>query len=352
MPSTRFTCPMCRTVLALDSHVGANESTRCPDCHTIFRLPEMPAAPRVRRSLPPTSASGGGSGALWVILILSVVGIALFVLVGAGVGIYFAVRGKGGPGLSIGGASILGNSAANMENFDKLAIAMTRPEVEAILGKGKRADQSDMDDAFAEDGRDFGPRGPASGAWLRNAQGAGVTQWYRWQNGDFSIFVGFAKGRSGKERAMLSFWVQRLIVPGGGHGFESGTGLLGATILSDPDDVARDREKENQQLRDPKWNKGNVRQMIVGSWGDGISGYVFGANGSVQATGFTEYTTTYRFAGNDEIEWTAPPLGNFPGAMSRQVRYRVLVTVSELWLVEPERKGLVFKYKRGAAGLR
>jgi hypothetical protein len=355
MPEKKVVCPQCSAALILDSDPAA-EKARCPDCKAVFAVPRDPpppksaSFPRSARRAPRPRRSSGGSGIS--ITLLAIGSIALLILVVVGIFAVMAFRGKGGSPLAAGGGmfspSGLGiNPLATKANFDKLDEGMTLEEVQSIVGPGKAADESDMEVAFGKGWARDDPRGPPAQQWTKNGRQAGVTSWYQWCNGDFSIFVGFAKGkRSGKDKALLGFWVERLdrgVKPIDYiEGFRSDVGF---TANGDPDKVTDAHDAENRRLNDPKWKKGNPRQLILGRWRDSLAcGYEFGANGLLKSFGLDEYISTYRFIDDDNIEINVPAATLKPARMER---YRVLVAQNELVLVRQDGHRRVFmEYQR------
>jgi len=354
MGEMRIGCPQCGAGLVLDEEQAAVQKIRCPDCKAVFAVPREPAEPAMRpmcERRPPRrrrSASGSGMLVAW----LAVAGVIVLVLLAGGVAAVIALRGKGGNPFAPGGgpfsASGLGlNSLATKANFEKLNEGMTLDEVQFILGAGNLAGESEMKIAFGDGWARDDPKGPPAQQWMDNGRQAGVTSWYQWRNGNFCIFVGFAKGkRTGKDKALLSFWVERL--DSGTkplayvEGFRSDVGFL---ATGDPDRVTDAREAEDRRLNDPKWKKGNPRQLLLGRWQDAIHcGYEFAADGAVKSFGLYEYASTYRFIDDSHIEINVPAMPLMP---SRMERLRVLVTQSELLLVREDGcRRVIVEYKR------
>jgi hypothetical protein len=276
----------------------------------------------------------------------------LLLLIGGGAVAFFAFRSNGqGSGINPGGGLLSPsgfgvNPLATKANFEKLNEVMTLDEVQAILGTGKAAGEEDMAVAFGDGWARDDPKGPPAKQWMGNGRSAGVTSWYQWRNGAFSIFVGFAKGkRSGKDKALLSFWVEALnsgVQGFGVHGFRSDVGFM---ALGEPDQISDARSAEERKLNDAKWKKGNPRQLLVGRWQDVLAcGYEFAADGRVKSFGLEEYASTYRFVDDDHIEISVPAMPLRPAHMAK---YRVLVTQTELVLVREEgRKVFPLEFKR------
>lgn len=218
-------------------------------------------------------------------------------------------------------------TAVTKNDLSKLQEGMTLAEVEAVLGVGKATDQEGMRTAFG--GTSGGPNSPPEEQWMNNGRSSGVARWYQWRSGDLGILVGFAPGkRSGKLKAMLGLWVERVAVSPGLYGFRSEAGFMAS---GDPDQITDTRDAQNRVLEDPKWKKGTARMLLPGRWKDSVqAGYEFGTSGAVKTFGFGEYTGTYRFTDDDTIEITRPENRIQPG---RVERYRVLVTRDELLLV-------------------
>lgn len=276
------------------------------------------------------------------VIVIGAIGLAfvLIVVAVAGVGAFLIVRGKGRAGP---GATLLGvNPAVNRASLDRLEAGMSLEEVQAILGSGKAAGHSDLIDAFA------GFKDDAD-KWVGNSQAAGVTAWYRWQNGDESIFVGFAKGRrSGKQRALLAFWVQRSTTSSGMRGYISDPAFTESARLIDPDILDQKRRDEKKMLDDPKWKQGNPRQLIIGRFEDSFrSGYEFRANGTYDSFGFFAHHSTYRFIDDQHIEIMIPGGPGFPpGAKTMIKQYRVFVARDELILLDNHPHAIPLRYKR------
>jgi hypothetical protein len=292
--------------------------------------------------------------------VFAIGGAALPVLVVAGVVAVIALRGKGGGGPLTSGAGLFSpsglgiNPLATKENFVKLDAGMTLDEVQTILGPATEANREDFHVAFGDSWERSDRNGPPDGQWEFNGKQAGVTNWYQWRSGSFYIFVGFAKGKkSGKLKALLSFWVESYGAAPGGigmHGFESQAGIL-AMAGGDPDWITDKREEENRRINDPKWKKGTARQLLSGVWvlkgtkdNDPKFGYEFKADGTVKSFGFYDYTSAYHFIDNDHIEINVPAMQLIP---ARVEKHRVLVTQNELLLVrEDGRHRTLGEYQR------
>jgi hypothetical protein len=133
-----------------------------------------------------------------------------------------------------------------------------------------------------------------------------VTVWYQWRADEFSIFVGFAKGkRTGKLKALLNFWVERVMTAPGLYGFLSEAGFL--VQSPDPDQITDAREAQNRLINDPKWKKEKERELLVDRWQGSLRlGYDFSTDGTVKVTGVQPYTSNYRFVDDDHIEINIP----------------------------------------------
>jgi hypothetical protein len=309
-----------------------------------------PSGVRLRRYRPVPHSSNR------VAVVLLLIGVCLAVLGGGGAVVYFTWRGGVRLTPNLPGVPVINtpafNPAVKKEALDRLKEGMTLAEVEAILGPARKADVSDFRAAFAEDGRPtdgyYRERGLPSEQWEHNGRTAGVSQWYQWRSLHESIFVGFKKGqRSGKEKAIACFWVksfQNL----GAWGFHSEPGFVS---VGDSDEIEKARKKDEKLLNDPKWKRGNPRELLVGKWqapiGLLMDGYEFSADGTVRAFGITEYTSTYRFVDDHHMEITIPGQPNsLLLSQPTQVKYRVLVTEDELILVMDGSRRVPPAYKR------
>ncbi|HYV39814.1 MAG TPA: hypothetical protein VE988_29260 [Gemmataceae bacterium] len=231
--------------------------------------------------------------------------------------------------------------------MDKLLAAMSLDEVKKILGDGSKATKEDMAAAFGSADRPLPGQASAAETWMTNGRNAGVSTWYQWRNGDDSIFVGFGIGKkTGKERALVSFWVSK--IPGG---FKSEPGLLVINPGGDPDRFALEREERAKLIDDPKWKSGNPKVLIVGTWRDNPKGnnqgYDFKADGSVIVFDIQTFNATYRFADDANIEIMIPANSGFPPSPEpRTKRYQVLVNQDELVLLTDEKFSRTLKYRR------
>ena len=294
--------------------------------------------------------------------LLLVSGIALVVvaIVCVVIGVV-VVRMRGGSVagvLALSPAAALGlNPAVNLESAQQIRAGMSLEEIQSRFGPGKLATAADLNDArggFPVERHDG--TGKMQEADEEELIRAGQMSLYRWQNGDLSVFVGFGRGRrSGKLYVMRTFWVERFrAAPGGSWGYRQ-RGLVSTWSNDDPDDVARLLAEQQKLLADPKWNRGNPRELLIGRWGMGgpIGGdahYVFGADGSLIASmWFRNYQSTYRFLDANHVEINepvlAPQLNNPENVILEPMRYRVLVSRTELVLVD-EASGTVFQYRR------
>jgi hypothetical protein len=336
MSALRIDCRQCGKALVVGDELAGARKVRCPDCKAIIALPDehipAPAAKPELRPSRPRRSSRSGIPLVWI-----AVGSAILLILAVSVVVVVVVmRGMNGAGPLVAGnpfsPSALGiNPLATKANFVKLDEAMTLDEVQAILGPGASAGESEMEAAFGEGADPTGHNGTPGRQWMFNGRSAGVTSWYQWRAGNFSIFVGFARGsRTGKEKALLSFWVDRFGTGAGGlgmHGFNSEVGFL---ATGDPDKITDAHEAQNRLLNDPKWKKGNPRQLLIGRWQDAVNfGYEFTANGAVKSFGLEEYASTYRFIDDSHIEINVPAAPLVPAHVAK---YRVLVNETEMIL--------------------
>ncbi|HEV3146176.1 MAG TPA: hypothetical protein VGZ47_19980 [Gemmataceae bacterium] len=352
MSEKRIGCPQCGAALVLDGESAAAEKARCPDCKAVFAVPRDPspreaAPPRPARRPVRSGRSSRGSGT--PVVLLAVGSVALVILVVAGAIAVIALLGKGGVSPLAGGgafsASGLGiNPLATKANLGRVHEGMTLEESQAILGPGAPAGKNDMAMAFGSEKVDpYDQTDPPEEIKIRNGRIWGVTDWYQWRSGNLNIFIGFAKGkRSGKYKAMLAFWVEKFDSRIGGTGSfrcDSETAFTGR--YTDPDRITDEREAEDRKINDPKWKKGDPRQLLPGRWviaGSVLKdGFEFGANGAVKSYGLQDhdYTSTYRFVDDNHIEINVPPTLT---TKARVDKYRVLVSQNELLLVR-ERPG-------------
>lgn len=227
-------------------------------------------------------------------------------------------------------------------DLDKIESAMTLGQVNAILGPGRLATAADMRAAFNEN-RPVPIS--ATDSWKRNAEIVGVEAWHQWRNGDESIFVGFAKGKkTGKERALISFWVKRL-----DDGFQANPGLLPLFRIDDPDAIAEEKGAEEKLINDPKFKNGDAKKLIVGRWADEIKhGWEFRANGTFHERSPGGDPGDYRFTAPDQIELSYKPdwPGVAPGTVHHVKSFKVLVSEDTLILRRLPGEGLTQVYKR------
>jgi hypothetical protein len=235
------------------------------------------------------------------------------------------------------------NQTLSKASLQILRPGMTLDEVEVLLGAGKQANKEDIKIAFGNGSIKGGADGPPEDQWMNNAQKSGVTAWYQWRENDSSIFVGFAIGkRSGKLKALLSFWVERFSVSGGLYGFRTDAGFL---TFGDPDQITDARDAENRKINDPKWKKGAARQLLLGRWQDSIRRICeFKSDGTLKGYAQGNSICTFRFIDEDHIEISIPETQMQPG---RILRHRVLINKEELLLVwEMGNQNVLSEYKR------
>ncbi len=353
----RFRCPHCGQAGKTANPLPVGRKIRCAACNTPFavavdrpgpvetfrddladdtslpplrrdrsvgpkRVVDEPESYRpVRRAAPPRRPPAGNSRATKLVFV------GLLVLALAGGGVFLIIKG-------FKGESIFGidNRKVTKENFEKLEAGMTLKEVEAILGSGTKSDLDDIDEAYGKD-RGHGRIRAAVDMWRDNGQQAEVSQWYKWRNGDLSVFVGFAPTDKG-EGAALSFWVEQIHVQGG-RGYNSEPGIVTAGNVNS---IIRERDKIARMIEEPRWKGGDRQKLIVGSWRKGITGYDFTADGTLKyfLGGPLDYETSYRFSDGEHVEWDQPVM-QFPGMKPvppRPRRVLVLVDQNELYLVD------------------
>jgi DNA-directed RNA polymerase subunit RPC12/RpoP len=349
MSGRKVICPQCDEVVTLDDEEAR---VRCPDCRTVISVPRKRKAQsakplrRKRRKGMPIGWIVGGTVLLVAVVVGAVVAVGAFrgraaVAVGGG------GNAAGGSDSGVSFPNLFSSSGAvskpvTKDDLPKIKGAMSLEEVQAILGPGKVADENDMKVAFGNRSM-HSDKGPPEEQWMNNGRMASVTSWYQWRSDDFSIFVGFGKGkRTGTLKALLSFWVERVSVGGGLYGFRSEPGLM---LFGNPDDLTDARAAQDKVIDDPKWKGGNARQLLLGRWKNAFEfGYEFTADGIVKAVGIEKYTSTYRFIDDENIEINVPA---FPFQPARIDKMRVLVNKTELILVRVigERRDLL-DYKR------
>jgi hypothetical protein len=113
----------------------------------------------------------------------------------------------GGAGMYFGGVfdSIAGNDKVTKANYDRLKVDMSAAEVEAILGKGRSASQSDVRDVFKTAGGGFGHdtmSAQVESAFL-DAVSKGTV--LKWKNGEDILLVRFnaPQNSGGKARYFI-----------------------------------------------------------------------------------------------------------------------------------------------------
>jgi DNA-directed RNA polymerase subunit RPC12/RpoP len=209
-----------------------------------------------------------------------------------------------------------------LADFKKIEIFMTRAQVEAVLGVGQAAGNQDMD-----------------ARWVQAGQQARVTLWLRWSNNQDSVFVGFGQGRSGLHRAVVSYYMHKMAVPGG-VGQETTIGFIHLDPWgSDLDDLALEKGKEQALLQSPRWRKGPaIRKAIVGFWvAIGVGSYQFKEDGACfEASSADKSSGAYHFTDDENVELTMKIQPLFPGQAvePKKIRCKVLVDDEELILVD------------------
>ncbi len=113
----------------------------------------------------------------------------------------------GGVGMYFGGVfdGIVGNDKVTKANYEQLKVGMTMAEVEAIVGSGRSASASEVNDVFLmAGGRDS--------AMIRGIfdQGLAKKAVYRWKNGYDTILILFtAAPASGGKAQYFVFWEKK-----------------------------------------------------------------------------------------------------------------------------------------------
>lgn len=282
-------------------------------------------AERHRRVVGDVPAKGSSSPLLWIALFG---GLLVLLVACAGVSLVgFLVLG-GAPAAD-GPQALIAKA-----DLDRVESGMTLDEVTKLLGPGRAATQAHMRTAFNENR--LVPIS-ATDNWTRNADIVGVSDWHQWQNGNESIFVGFGKGkRTGKDRALMSFWVKRL-----DKGFESSPGLLPLFRIDDPDAIVDGPAKLND---DPRF-KGDVKKNLIGNWRDDANmGYAFRADGTYERLG-RKYQGTYRFIAADQIELILPPGAEAVGGPELKEQYRVWAGAEDM-ILQPAGLQMRLEFKR------
>jgi len=220
MPFT-VVCPSCSArIKAPDTAVG--KTVKCPKCSNpmiisasapeptpevvepveVVESPEPEeVAPRRRQrprrddddseSRPRKKKSNKG-----LIIGLSIGGVLLVSLCccGGGLGMYYGVFD-----------SVVGNDKVTKANYDRLKVDMSQAEVEAILGKGRSASQSDVRDVFKTAGGGIGHdtmSAQVESAFL-DAVSKGTV--LKWKNGEDILLVRFnaPQNSGGKARYFI-----------------------------------------------------------------------------------------------------------------------------------------------------
>jgi len=168
---------------------------------------------RRKKKSPGRKPSGGGIG----LIIAGVVGVALLLLAGCGIGGYFLFfAGKGGGGLLGGGES---RNLTN-DNLHKLKTNTPLKEIEAVLGPGTTCTLEDVKAALVSPRPVRGRLGnlPDPSAMIEGtANRVGVVSWYRWKNGGLALYLGVDAGNVVRVSATVS-------TENGGHSTYAGTG--------------------------------------------------------------------------------------------------------------------------------
>jgi len=291
---------------------------RCRHCGAVLRdegrSARLWAQTNNRRILLPLLLGGG------VFLLCAVVGVVLIVVLG---------RKGGGPAARA--------TPVTAADLDKIGIYMTPDEVEAILGPGEEADPAEMQENWAAAGKQVG-----------------VTRWQVWRNGSDRLFVGYGQGSSGTHRAVVSFFMHD-IQNSLGTGFEIKHGFIHMGFPGgDLDEAAREKQKDRELLRSPRWAKGPaIRKALVGQWvAVYVGSYRFNDDGTCRAESPGEKASgTYRFLDDERVELKLKEDPLFEGhqTATKQRKYKVLVDGEELILVDEafrEPRPTVYKRQR------
>ena len=334
MDEIQLRCPSCGTSTRPAQPVTEGQRLRCGRCGTIFRAGEQgdvePVAKPVRKpqlgrktepeaeeiSTRDRQAMKKGKASMGVLLLILGIGGGVLVLGCAGIGTIVTIL------MLKGGDSGGPTSQVTAADLDKVKIFMTKNQVEAVLGKGKTANIQDIH-----------PN------WIQAGQRTGVTAWYQWGGGSDTLYVGFGQGRSGTQRAVISFFVHKF-TRGNVAGEETKSGFMNLDLFgTDLDDLARDKGKENALLQDPKWKKGpEIRKALVGFWvAVGVGGYDFKADGTCRSeSGGDKSGGTYKFTDDEHVEMTLKSEPIFAGqqAETKTLKCKVLVDEKELILID------------------
>jgi hypothetical protein len=332
--SRQFRCPSCGASTRPTHPVTEGQPLRCGRCGTALRVGEPgdveamakpvrgprpgretgygddDASTRDRKGMRKDKANTGPR-----LLILGIGG-AVLLLACVVVGVIVMLT------LSKGGDSGRPGSRVTAADLRKLEIFMTKGQVEAALGEGKPANL-----------RDLHPN------WLQAGQRTGATAWYQWGGGDDALYVGFGRGGSGTQRAVISLFVHKS-ARGNVVGEETKPGFMNLDPFgADLDDLARDQEKANALLKNPKWKTGpEVRKALVGFWvAVGVGSYDFKADGTCRSQGSGDKSGgTYEFTDDEHIEMTLKAEPAFAGQQTeaKKLRYKVLVGQKELILID------------------
>jgi hypothetical protein len=229
-------------------------------------------------------------------------GVALLLVVGCGVGVYFLSQ-SGGPGRQ---------TDATEADLAKIQQYATRAEVEAILGPGE-------------------PIEPAEYGILMG----GGADWYGWRNADDCLLVAFQKGKtSGTPRVVGSAFVRRK-VGANKVTFAPKFGIPPPVFGPvDVDAEVANRDARQAQLDDPRWLKGEAaREGLVGMWRAPLqTAYQFNADGtcSVWRPHSEKATGTYHHTDDGQVELTVREDSIFKdGAKGPEQRTNLKVRVNQ-----------------------
>ena len=325
MTST-VSCPECEARLRVKSS-AAGKKIRCPKCRAVVPVPREvadeesgPAKPRravSRKSIEDDEPVpwfrnkkvliGGGIGA-GVLLI----GLIVLIVVLAGGNTEDSGGAKGPDDLP---KDLSNNPRVTVENFGSINTAMTRAEVEEILGKGQNSNLGQAS------GFINGLNNGSSQLFTAESLTAGVRSWSVWENGEARIYIGFGNPAAG-DRVGLSFYGSRR----GAKGYIVNKGAFARQGVDTP-------YFKDTILNDNRWAKGEqVRKSLIGVWRMGAEGYEFKEDGTLQLGGVMRYKSTFNFLDDEHLEAEIPTWSQPIG--SHRTRYRILVDADTLYMVE------------------
>ncbi len=308
----RVHCPECGASVKVDPEA---RRVRCPRCDTRFapeEVAEPPARAREASTFP-------------VLLVVGLVGGALLLVIGGAVGAYLLFGRGGGSGAAAPGRPV------TRADLDRVEAYMSLAEVEGVLGKGQQV-------GYDEIGVMAGGNDPNR-------------TWYAWRNGDDSLVVGFEPGKSGTQRVVVSFFLQKS-TQGGGFRQTSTPGVLTIRFPGqDLDQLALDRAAQRKKQESRRWLKGEaLRKALVGTWVAIAQGsYQFHEDGTCSGSQVGgKFTGTYRFTEDEHVELTLKDEPLLPGQKiePRVLKYRAQVDGNELVLTDPRLPNHPTTYQR------